>query len=91
MQHDRYVIRDERQQPGQFNFGFVAAHQGFRTVMSYRDECADLERKCPRVLYFSTPNIWHNGVPAGLPLSNPEAAYNVEQLCRAAPIASQFR
>jgi hypothetical protein len=91
MLHDRYVEPKDWQNPGDFNFGFAAPEQGFRTVMAYPDECRNLGKKCSKLLYFSSPNILHKGVPIGRPLSDPNASYNVEQLCRAAPIASRFR
>jgi len=89
--HDRYVIPPEKMEPGDFNFGFVSVEQGFRTVMSYQDQCLDAKKRCPRILQFSSPNIQYKGVTIGRPLSAPDAAYNLEQLCRTAPIATRFR
>jgi hypothetical protein len=89
--HDRYVIPPEKIQPGDFNFGFVSVEQGFRTVMSYGDQCLDQKKRCPRILQFSSPNIQIKGVSIGKPLSAPDAAYNLEQLCRNAPAATRFR
>jgi len=91
LEHDRYVAREDRQHPGDFNFGYVALEQRFNTVMAYSRQCRDRGVKCLPVLYFSSPNILHKGVPIGRPLSDPDAAYNLEQLCRAAPIATRFR
>jgi len=89
--HDRFVVPEEKQRPGDFNFGFVSVDKGFRTIMSYPDECTQAKKRCPRVLYFSSPNIQLNGVNIGRPLWDPDAAYNLEQLCRNAPLATRFR
>src|SRR5262245_35988358 len=52
--HDRYVILPEKIKVGDFNFGFVSVEKGFRTVMSYQDQCTDANKRCPRILQFSS-------------------------------------
>src|SRR6266545_832059 len=91
MNHDRFVERDAKPGPGEFNHGFVAVQGGIRSLMAYNNQCAEQKKNCARVLFLSSPNIRLGGGPFGRPLDHPEAAYNVEVLCRNAPAASEFR
>jgi hypothetical protein len=91
MAHDRFVEKNAKPGPDQFNFGFVAMEQGTRSLMSYNDQCVQQKKNCMRVLQLSSPNIMVGGIQYGNPMSHPQAAYNVEVLCRNAPIAAKFR
>jgi hypothetical protein len=44
-----------------------------------------------RLLQESSPNIKVGGVQYGNPINHPQAAYNVEVLCRNAPAVAKFR
>jgi hypothetical protein len=91
MAHDRFVEKNAKPGPDQFNFGFVAMEQGTRSLMSYNDQCVQQKKHCMRVLQLSSPHIKVGGIQYGNPMSHPQAAYNVEVLCRNAPIAAKFR
>jgi len=91
MAHDRFVEKDAKPGPDQFNFGFVAMERGTRSLMSYNDQCAQQKKNCMRLLQLSSPNIKVGGVQYGNPMDHPQAAYNVEVLCRNAPAAAKFR
>jgi len=45
-----------------YAFGYYNLAANFRTVMTYPEYCLN----CPRVPYFSNPNINYNGVPTGI-------------------------
>jgi len=91
MAHDRFVEKDAKPGPTEFNFGFVALERGTRSVMAYNDQCSRQNKNCMRLLQLSSPNIKVGDVPYGNPTDHPQAAYNVEVLCRNAPIAAKFR
>jgi hypothetical protein len=91
MAHDRFVEKDAKPGPAQFNFGFVAMERGTRSLMSYNNQCAQQKKHCMRLLQLSSPNIMVEGVQYGNPMDHPQAAYNVEVLCRNAPAAAKFR
>jgi len=90
--HDRFVEKDAKPGPDQFNFGFVAMERGTRSLMAYNDQCVQQQKKnCTRLLQESSPNIKVGGIQYGNPINHPQAAYNVEVLCRNAPAAAKFR
>jgi hypothetical protein len=91
MNHDRFVERNGKAGPEEFNYGFVAVQGGIRSLMAYNNQCAEQKKNCNRVLFLSSPNVRLGGGPFGRPLDHPEAAYNVEVLCRNAAAVSQFR
>ena len=91
MAHDRFVEKDAKPGPDQFNFGFVALERGTRSLMSYNDQCVQQKKNCMRLLQLSSPNIKVGGIQYGNPMNHPQAAYNVEVLCRNAPAAAKFR
>ena len=79
LRHDRYVISS----PGRMaNYGYVNQRMfdegapdsaRWRTIMAYVDQCWEVlgEVDCPRVGYFSNPEVTHNGDPTGVPVDNP--------------------
>jgi hypothetical protein len=91
MAHDRFVEKDAKPGPDQFNFGFVVMERGTRSLMSYNDQCVQQKKNCMRLLQLSSPNIKVGGIQYGNAMNHPQAAYNVEVLCRNAPIAAKFR
>jgi len=91
MAHDRFVEKDAKPGPDQFNFGFVAMERGTRSLMSYNNQCSEQKKNCTRLLQLSSPNVKVGGIAYGNPTTHPQAAYNVEVLCRNAPIAAKFR
>src|SRR5262245_35228375 len=91
MAHDRFVEKDAKPGPDEFNFGFVALELGTRSLMAYNNQCAQQKKNCTRLLQLSSPNVRVGGVPYGNPMNHAQAAYNAEVLCRNAPIAAKFR
>ena len=69
--HDRYVV--ENPPPDTYNYGFVKVEEGWRTVMSYNRACSDQGIYCQRRPRFSNPDLG-----TGVPVGDPEAAYNVK-------------
>ncbi|MCA9981795.1 MAG: hypothetical protein KDD89_13210, partial [Anaerolineales bacterium] len=64
-QHDWYVNTNPN--PYTYAHGHIDPTAGFRTIMSYSNKCNDLAVSCPRVAYFSNPNLTHSGAPMGIP------------------------
>jgi hypothetical protein len=91
MAHDRFVEKDAKPGPDQFNFGFVSVERGTRSLMAYPEQCIQQKKNCTRLLQLSSPNIKVGGIQYGNPMDHQQAAYNVEVLCRNAPIAAKFR
>jgi hypothetical protein len=91
MAHDRFVEPEAKPGPAEHNFGFVSLQQRLRSLMAYNNQCAEQKRNCTRLLQLSSPNVRIGGQPFGRPINDPEAAYNVEVLCRNATAASRFR
>jgi hypothetical protein len=86
MSHDRGVVNNPR--PGAFNFGYVLTSRCMRSVMAYdktcREACAQQPGGCRRFNVFSSPLLrLQDGTPFGKPMGDPQAAYNMEILCRA--------
>jgi hypothetical protein len=69
----------------------VVLRKAIRTVMAYDDECEANGVVCQRYPVFSTPALKIKGVPMGTPYGTPNGAYNVETLCRAAPIVANYK
>ena len=91
MNHDRFVVPDNKPGPGEYNFGLILMQQNVRTTMAYNDECKKAGKNCTRMLAFSTPNLAYKGIPIGRPISNRAAAHNTEVLCQGAEAVSNFR
>jgi len=62
--YDRYV--EPNAPASQFNYGYVDPVGGFRTIMSYPNECADRSVSCSEVGYYSTPLKYIAGRPLGI-------------------------
>lgn len=50
--------------------GYVNTKAKWRTIMAYENECEDLGISCPRIPFFSNPNISYNGSPTGIPVGS---------------------
>ena len=57
--HDPYV--DSTTTPFAYGHGYVHPSNTWRTIMAYRNACGS----CPRLLYWSNPNVIYNGAPMG--------------------------
>ena len=57
--HDPYV--DSSINPFSYGHGYVHSSNTWRTIMAYIDACGS----CPRLLYWSNPNVLYNGIPMG--------------------------
>jgi Metallo-peptidase family M12/Fibronectin type III domain/Putative binding domain, N-terminal len=68
---------------GSFPYSFGYDHAGiFGTIMSYVG---------PRVTYFSTPLISYSGIPIGVDVGQPDAAYNVLSINNTRTTVANFR
>jgi hypothetical protein len=61
---------------------------GFYTVMSYRPSSCPF---CTRINRWSNPNLTYNGDPTGVPLGQPDAAYNTLTLNNTAAAVANYR
>ena len=85
MRHDPFV--DGSLTPDPYNHGYTNPVVGntFRTIMAYNNACSSVGLSCPRLSYFSDPNLTLNGDVMGTEdLSNNARAFNE----RAAAIAA---
>ena len=85
LDHDRYEFIHrgfEDNSPGSAaNFGYVNQRMfepntpesaRWRTIMAYRSQCWFVgSLRCPRIPYFSNPELTNNGDPMGVPTDNP--------------------
>ena len=69
-----------------FACGYQDPSNRFRTIMAY-----DCPVSCPRVLYFSNPNVTYLGLPTGVADALPNAADNARTLNNTAAIVANFR
>ncbi len=65
MRHDPFV--DPSTTPDPYNHGYTnpVAGNTFRTIMAYNNRCSSVGLSCPRLSYFSDPNLTLNGDPMG--------------------------
>ena len=93
-QHDRYVEPNAVAGPAGFNYGYVDTVGKFRDTMAYSDECDALRISCPRIPYYSNPNVTYSSSagprPEGVPDSDPKAADVARKVSEIAPLISQF-
>jgi len=61
---------------------------GFYTVMSYKPAACQF---CTRINRWSNPNLTYNGDPTGIPLSQPDAAYNTLTLNNTGAAVANYR
>lgn len=91
MDHDRAALGGGL--PTSYGYGYVARTAGVRDIMAYPNACPFAN--CPRVLSYSTPNFIattaSGSEPLGRRITDADAAYNVEALCRNAAVVASFR
>lgn len=67
--HDPYVSSS-----GGYARGYIRTTAvRFRTIMAYANQCSDLGISCPRILYWSNPNVNYMGNPTGTAANNNSA------------------
>ena len=101
--HDRYVIRVPVEGS---NYGYVNQRMfdegapesaRWRTIMAYYRQCEEVGGVyCPRIAYFSNPEVTLNGDPTGVPVDNPSTfvdgpAHAVKTLNERREITANFR
>ncbi len=89
LEHDRFVSPNGN--PAYpYGFGYVDTNDQFRDVMAYANACGG---SCPRIPYFSNPNLNYLGRPLGVSYeSSPStSADNVRALNNAASIIANWR
>lgn len=91
MNHDRAVVPDADTDPEGTNYGYVMIEREVRSVMAYNNACKDQGVYCERLPYFSSPRLRVGGTPFGRTARERNGAYNVDALCRAAPVIAGFR
>ena len=69
-----------------YSYGYQAPNRAFRTVMAYN--CSG---GCPRVGYWSNPNVLYGGIPTGINSSATNGADNRLTLNNTAPTVAMFR
>lgn len=75
--HDWYVDGTNNS-PFTYNHGYKVVAEGWRTIMSYNNECSANATSCTRLAYFSNPDTLHptTSTPMGIAEGNPSAADN---------------
>jgi len=69
-----------------YSYGYQAPNQNFRTIMAY-----DCPNGCPRINYWSNPDVIYNGQPTGVLYTDGNAADNRRTLNTTAPFVSNYR
>ncbi len=69
-----------------YSYGYQDPAEEFRTIMAY-----DCPAGCPRIQYFSNPDVTYNGKPTGVDYTAPEAADNARTLNNTAYTVANFR
>jgi hypothetical protein len=73
--HDWYVSA-KKKVPYPYARGHINRDEGWRTIMAYEQECLDQGIKCPRIPFFSNPDIDYNGVPTGIAVGTNTSCQN---------------
>lgn len=84
--HD-WIADPTNNSPFTYNHGHIAPGNLWRTIMSYGSSCGD----CPRLGYWSNPDVLYNGIPMGIPQGQPQAADNRLTLNNTALTVANFR
>ncbi len=79
---------DPNDGPFTFNHGFADASNNFRTVMA---TTAGACSSCPRINYWSNPDVTFSGNPTGIVEGDPNAADNRKTLNQTATTVAAFR
>ncbi len=69
-----------------YSYGYQAPDKAFRTIMAY-----NCPVNCPRINYWSNPDVLYNGQPTGKPESDPEAADNHQSINVIYPIVAGWQ
>jgi peptidyl-Asp metalloendopeptidase len=69
-----------------YSFGYQSPDRSFRTIMAY-----DCPTGCPRINYWSNPEVFYNGRPTGVAVTSPLSADNRRSLNNTAPFVCSFR
>ena len=88
--HDRYVLTNPAPGPTLYGVGYVDVTGKFRDTMAYADKCTAAGVSCPRVPYYSNPNLTYTGRPLGVADNLPEAADASRKIGEIAPYVAQF-
>jgi|GEM_PF-1373133 len=72
-----------------YAYGYVAPDYSFRTVMAYFNSCPSYD--CPRINYWSNPDVTYNGQSTGVYYSYANAADNRRTLNNTAIYAANWR
>ncbi len=90
--HDWYIDPTDNS-PFPYNHGYKIVSEGWRTIMSYNDECVDNGTSCQRLPYFSNPDTTHplHGSAMGIPDGSFQAADNRQALNNTAATIAAFR
>jgi hypothetical protein len=84
--HDWYVDWTDNS-PFTYNHGYVSPMNNWRTVMAYGNACS----YCPRVQYWSNPDVLYDSLPMGVPEGQFHAADNRKTLNNTAYTVANFR
>jgi hypothetical protein len=85
--HDRFV--DNTNSPFTYNHGYIPPSKTWRTVMSYVNGCSP--NNCPRILWWSNPDLMNDGEAMGIPEGQANAADNRKTLNTTAPVVANYR
>ena len=90
MHHDAYVVTGSTTWP--WGYGYVDPNFSFRTIMSYHNQCvANTGADCPRIQFFSDPDVMYNGRPIGLqPVSGSRSADNARVIQETASVVATY-
>ncbi len=88
--HDRYVLTNPLPGPQFYAAGYVDLTGRFRDTMAYDDQCEANKVDCPRLQYFSNPDLTYNTRPLGVADNLPAAADASRRIREIAPYVAQF-
>jgi|GEM_PF-6720878 len=71
------------------NFGYITPSLNYRTVMAYSAPCGGAV--CPRINFWSNPNIRFNGEPLGVAAPSTRSAFNVREVNRNSARVARYR
>jgi hypothetical protein len=69
-----------------YSYGYQHPNEFFRTVMSY-----NCPNGCSRIARFSNPDVLYQGLPTGVPISEPDSAHNALTINQTAFTIANFR
>lgn len=70
-----------------YSYGYQDPNRNFRTIMAYN--CPN--GGCPRINYYSNPNVSYNGRPTGIAVGNANAANNAQSMTQTVYTVANFR